>query len=59
MMIYILAVSLMFLLILAGLILEYGILLPFPKGLPVLMYHKVSEGTTDGITIPAEKLKSR
>jgi len=57
MMAYILVASVIFLLVLIWLILEYGILIPARKGLPILMYHKVSEGEVDGITISTEKLK--
>jgi peptidoglycan/xylan/chitin deacetylase (PgdA/CDA1 family) len=57
MMTYILVASVIFFLVLAGLVLEYGILIPARKGLPILMYHKVSEREVDGITISAEKLK--
>ncbi len=59
MMTYFLVASLLFLLILIWLILEYGILIPARKGLPILMYHKVLEGKTDGITISTEKLKQQ
>lgn len=44
-------------LVLIGLVLEFGILIPPKKGLPILMYHKVSRGEEDGITVSAEKLK--
>ena len=57
MMAYILVATVVFLLILIWLILEYGILIPPRKGLSILMYHKVSEGKVDGISISAEKLK--
>jgi len=56
---YILVASVIFLLILIWLILEYGFLVPARKGLPILMYHKVSEGETNGITISTEKLKQQ
>jgi len=59
MMIYVLGASLIFLLLLAGLILEFSILIPARKGLPVLMYHKVSEKNSDGITITTEKLRKQ
>jgi peptidoglycan/xylan/chitin deacetylase (PgdA/CDA1 family) len=48
-----------FILVLAWLILEYGILVPTRKGLPILMYHKVSEGNVDRLTISAEKLRQQ
>jgi peptidoglycan/xylan/chitin deacetylase (PgdA/CDA1 family) len=57
MMLYLLAASVIVILVLAGLVLEYGILIPAQKGLPILMYHKVSERETDGITISAGKLR--
>jgi peptidoglycan/xylan/chitin deacetylase (PgdA/CDA1 family) len=44
-------------LILIWAILEFGILIPPPNGLPILMYHKVSLGELDGITISTEKLQ--
>jgi peptidoglycan/xylan/chitin deacetylase (PgdA/CDA1 family) len=56
-MVYLPLAAAIFLLILTGLILEFGILIPPLKGLPILMYHKVSRTDEDGITIPAEKLK--
>ena len=59
MMTYILLTSVVFLIVLIWLILEYGILIPPPKGLPILMYHKVSEEKSDGITITTEKLKKQ
>jgi peptidoglycan/xylan/chitin deacetylase (PgdA/CDA1 family) len=34
---------------------QYG--LPFTKGLPVLMYHKISDGHADSLTVPAEVLE--
>ncbi len=54
---YLLVSSAIFLLFLVWLILEFGILLPAPKGLRILMYHKVSEGKVDGLTISTENLK--
>jgi peptidoglycan/xylan/chitin deacetylase (PgdA/CDA1 family) len=54
---YLLGSSTIFLLLLVWLILEYGILLPAPTGLRILMYHKVSERKIDGLTISAENLK--
>jgi peptidoglycan/xylan/chitin deacetylase (PgdA/CDA1 family) len=59
MILWIFGASVIFLLVLAGLILEYSILIPPKRGLPVLMYHKVSEGNIDGITISAEKLRKQ
>ena len=56
---YILVALIIFLLVLIWLILEYGILVPARKGLPILMYHKVSESEIDGITISTEKLKQQ
>ncbi len=34
-------------------------LLPTPKGIPVLVYHKVWPGVTDALTIPPEKLEEQ
>lgn len=56
---YLLVALMIFLLVLIWLILEYGILVPARKGLPILMYHKVSESEIDGITISTEKLKQQ
>lgn len=46
-------------LILIWLILEFSFLVPSRKGIPILMYHKVSEGSLDGITISTEKLRQQ
>ncbi|MEI6682135.1 MAG: polysaccharide deacetylase family protein [Bacteroidota bacterium] len=43
-------------LILAWLMLSYSFLIPPPKGLPILMYHKISENQADGLTLTAEQL---
>jgi peptidoglycan/xylan/chitin deacetylase (PgdA/CDA1 family) len=59
MMTYLLVFSAIFLLILIWLILEFGVLLPVRNGLRILMYHKVSEGEIDGLTIPIEKLNKQ
>lgn len=45
------------LVILVILTVEFSLLVPAKRGLPILMYHKVSEGFADGLTIPAEKLE--
>ena len=37
--------------------LEYSLLLPPIKGLPILMYHKVLPGKNDGLTVSPDKLK--
>ncbi len=42
--------------ILAWLILSYSFLIPPLKGLPILMYHKVSGNQADGLTVTAEQL---
>lgn len=39
-------------LILVWLTLEFSILIPSPKGIPILMYHKISERTADGLSVP-------
>lgn len=36
---------------------EYSLLIPPSKGLPVLMYHNISDGKADGLSIPADKLE--
>ncbi len=59
MMTYLLVSSAIFLFVLIWLILEFGILIPIPRGLRILMYHKVSEGKVDGLTISTEKLKKQ
>jgi len=50
-------IPLLFFLALIYLTLEYSLLIPPRKGLPVLMYHNVSDGLADGLNIPAEKLE--
>jgi peptidoglycan/xylan/chitin deacetylase (PgdA/CDA1 family) len=45
--------------VLLWLILEFGILIPAPKGLRILLYHKISNEQIDGLTIPAENLKKQ
>jgi peptidoglycan/xylan/chitin deacetylase (PgdA/CDA1 family) len=59
MMAYILVVSGIFLLILICLVLEYSIFIPAGKGLPVLMYHKVTETTNDGLSVSVAKLRQQ
>jgi peptidoglycan/xylan/chitin deacetylase (PgdA/CDA1 family) len=59
MMVYILVASLIIFLLLVVMILEFSILIPSKRGLPILMYHKVSEGNLDGITISTEKLRKQ
>ena len=39
------------------LILEYSLLVPAVKGLPVLMYHNISKEKSDGLNIPVSKLE--
>ena len=41
----------LFLLVAGYLILEYSFLVPARKGLPVLMYHKIMENGSDGLTV--------
>jgi peptidoglycan/xylan/chitin deacetylase (PgdA/CDA1 family) len=50
------ALSVLIILCLTWLIIAYSFLVPGKKGLTILMYHKVSENTADGLTIPARKL---
>ena len=40
-------------------ILEYSFLIPPVKGLPILMYHKVSEDHTDGLTVRSSDLETQ
>ena len=42
---------------LAWLTLEYGFLLPPKRGIPVLMYHKVSEKVANGLSLPSGNLE--
>ena len=50
-------IPVLFFLALVYLVLEYNLLVPARKGLPVLMYHNVSTGMADGLNIPADKLE--
>jgi len=50
-------IPLLFLLVLVYLNLEYNLLIPARKGLPVLMYHNISDGHADSLNVPAEKLE--
>jgi len=45
------------LILLVVLTLEFSLLVPPQRGLPILMYHKVSDGFADGLTIPAGMLE--
>ena len=45
------------LLVLVFLTLQYSLLIPASKGLPILMYHKVSENKSDDLTIERDKLR--
>jgi peptidoglycan/xylan/chitin deacetylase (PgdA/CDA1 family) len=45
------------LLLLAWLTVTRSLLIPPAKGLPVLMYHNISDGKADGLHIPAEMLE--
>ena len=45
--------------ILAYLHIEYSLFIPRKKGLPVLMYHKVSSATSDLLTLPVKKLEEQ
>ena len=44
------------LLVLVFLTLQYSLLIPASKGLPILMYHKVSENKSEDITNKRDKL---
>ena len=44
------------LLILLWLVYRYGLFVPAPKGLPILLYHKVSLHHNDALTISADRL---
>jgi peptidoglycan/xylan/chitin deacetylase (PgdA/CDA1 family) len=47
----------LFLTVLVYLTLEYSLFIPSKKGLPVLMYHNISEKISDGLNIPADKFE--
>jgi len=44
------------LLILAWLVYRYGLFVPAPRGLPILLYHKVSTDRNDALTISVDRL---
>lgn len=48
-------VPLLLLTIILYFVVEYSILLPVKRGLPVLMYHKIAESGPDGLTVTAEQ----
>jgi peptidoglycan/xylan/chitin deacetylase (PgdA/CDA1 family) len=50
-------IPVLFLIALIYLNLEYSLMLPSGKGLPVLMYHNISTGLSDGLNIEADKLE--
>ncbi len=50
-------IPILFFLVLVYLVLEFNLLAPARKGLPVLMYHNVSDSLADGLNIPADKLE--
>jgi len=50
-------IPVLFILALIYLNLEYSLLIPSRKGLPVLMYHNVTSGPCNGLNIPVEKLE--
>jgi peptidoglycan/xylan/chitin deacetylase (PgdA/CDA1 family) len=52
-------IAIAFLLTLLWLVYRYSFLVPAPKGLPILMYHKVSREREDGLTISAARLDSQ
>jgi peptidoglycan/xylan/chitin deacetylase (PgdA/CDA1 family) len=45
-----------FLVILLWLVYRYGLFVPAPEGVPILLYHKVSASDCDGLTISVERL---
>ena len=47
----------LFLMVLIYLTLEYSLLIPSKKGLPVLMYHNISEELADRLNIPVDKFE--
>ncbi|MCX6284898.1 MAG: polysaccharide deacetylase family protein [Bacteroidetes bacterium] len=50
-------IPVLFFLALVYLTIEYSLLIPPGKGLPVLMYHNISEGKADGLNIPYSELE--
>jgi peptidoglycan/xylan/chitin deacetylase (PgdA/CDA1 family) len=46
-------------LVLVFLIVQYSLLIPSRKGLPVLMYHKVSETVADGLTVTVPQFEQQ
>ncbi|MEI6898984.1 MAG: polysaccharide deacetylase family protein, partial [Bacteroidota bacterium] len=54
---FILLFTIVVILALLFLVVEYGFLVPAVKGLPILMYHKVSENVADGLTVKTEDLE--
>jgi peptidoglycan/xylan/chitin deacetylase (PgdA/CDA1 family) len=50
-------IPILFVLALIYLTVEYSLLIPHRKGLPILMYHNITSGHYDGLNIPAEKLE--
>jgi peptidoglycan/xylan/chitin deacetylase (PgdA/CDA1 family) len=46
-------------LVLLWLVYRYSFLLPPPKGLPILMYHKLSQGTEDALTISTSHFEAQ
>lgn len=50
-------ISSLCLLVILLLTIEYSLFIPPKKGLPVLMYHNISDGFCDGLNISADKLE--
>lgn len=50
-------IPVLFFIALGYLTVEYSLLIPPSKGLPVLMYHNVSDSDADALNIPADKLE--
>jgi peptidoglycan/xylan/chitin deacetylase (PgdA/CDA1 family) len=49
-------IGILVVIVMAWLTVSYSFLVPPKQGLPILMYHKVSENLADGLTIPFDKL---
>lgn len=47
------------LLVLFWLMLEYSVFIPAGKGIPVLMYHKISKIKADGLSVPEENFEKQ
>lgn len=56
-MIYLLVTAVVLLVILLYLVIDYGFLVPAPRGLPILLYHDVSASRNDKLTISVDRFE--